>query len=217
MTHSTASTLQTSAQATASTPPSLRPDLAAIAELIPPNIKVLDLGCGDGELLEYLIKQKQVRGRGIELSEQGVLSCVRRGISVRQGNLNEGLADYPDGSFDYVVLSQTLPFLSDARRILLEMLRVGDRAVVSFPNWGYWRCRLQLLVSGRMPEPPGLPQPWYEAPRWQAFTVTDFSRFCQMLDVKIVQAVYLAHGRRIEVTRAQNLLTTTAVFTLEMK
>ncbi|MEZ4676032.1 MAG: methionine biosynthesis protein MetW [Caldilineaceae bacterium] len=93
-------------------PPSLRPDLAAIAGLIPADVKVLDLGCGDGELLEYLIKQKHVRGRGIELSEQGVLACVRRGISVRQGNLNEGLADYPDGSFDYVVLSQTLPFLT---------------------------------------------------------------------------------------------------------
>lgn len=193
----------------------LRPDLAAIAALTPPGIKVLDLGCGDGELLEYLIKEKNVRGRGIELSEQGVLACVRRGISVRQGNLNEGLADYPDRSFDYVVLSQTLPFLSDARRILLEMLRVGNRAVVSFPNWGYWRCRLELLLTGRMPEPPGLPQPWYEAPRWQAFTVTDFSRFCRLIDVRIVEAVYLANGRRIEVRRAKNLLTTTAVFTLE--
>lgn len=196
-------------------PLQLRPDLAAIAGLIPEGIKVLDLGCGDGELLEYLIKEKQVRGRGIELSEQGVLACVRRGISVRQGNLNEGLADYPDRSFDYVVLSQTLPFLSDARRILLEMLRVGQRGVVSFPNWGYWRCRLELLLSGRMPEPPGLPQPWYEAPRWQAFTVTDFSRFCRMIDVRVVDAVYLTNGRRIHVRRAKNLLTTTAVFTLE--
>lgn len=196
-------------------PLELRPDLAAIAGLIPSGVKVLDLGCGDGELLEYLIKEKQIRGRGIELSEQGVLACVRRGISVRQGNLNEGLADYPDRSFDYVVLSQTLPFLSDARRILLEMLRVGQRGVVSFPNWGHWRCRLELLLSGRMPEPPGLPQPWYEAPRWQAFTVTDFARFCRMIDVRVVEAVYLANGRRIDVRRAKNLLTTTAVFTLE--
>ena len=128
------------------TPPALRPDLAAIVELIPAGSKVLDLGCGDGELLAYLIHAKQVKGRGIELSEQGVLTCVRRGLSVRQGNLNEGLADYPEHSFDYVVLSQTLPFLSDAKKILLEMLRVGQRAVVSFPNWGYWRCRLELLV-----------------------------------------------------------------------
>jgi len=193
----------------------LRPDLAAVAQLIPDGSKVLDLGCGDGELLEYLIHHKHIKGRGIELSEQGVLACVRRGLSVRQGNLNEGLADYPNGSFEYVVLSQTLPFLSDARRNLLEILRVGHRAVVSFPNWGYWRCRLELLLTGRMPEPPGLPQPWYEAPRWQAFTVTDFARFCHQIDVRVVEAAYLANGRRIHVRRAKNLLTTTAVFALE--
>ncbi len=197
------------------TPATLRPDLAAVAQLIPDKVKVLDLGCGDGELLEYLIRHKGAKGRGIELSEQGVLACVRRGLSVRQGNLNEGLADYPDRSFDYVVLSQTLPFLSDARRILLEMLRVGQRAVVSFPNWGHWRCRLELLLTGRMPEPPGLPQPWYEAPRWQAFTVTDFARFCRLLDVRVVEAVYLSNGRQIHVGRSKNLLTTTAVFVLE--
>lgn len=197
-------------------PPSLRPDLAAIADLIPAQTKVLDLGCGNGELLEYLVKAKGAKGRGIELSEQGVLACVRRGLSVRQGNLNEGLADYPDQSFDYVVLSQTLPYLSDANRIVHEMLRVGRYGVVSFPNWGYWRCRLQLLLRGRMPEAPGLPQPWYEAPRWQAFTITDFARFCSFANVRISQEIYLAHGRRIEIRRAKNLLATTAVFALEV-
>jgi methionine biosynthesis protein MetW len=199
------------------TPHSLRPDLAAIAELIPAGVKVLDLGCGDGELIHYLVNAKQVKGRGIELSEQGVLACVRRGLSVRQGNLNEGLADYPEHSFDYVVLSQTLPFLSDAKKILLEMLRVGQRAVVSVPNWGYWRCRLELLMRGQMPQAPDLPQPWYEAPRWQAFTVTDFAHFCQQINVAICQEVYLAHGRRIQVRKIKNLLATTAVFTLEKK
>lgn len=194
----------------------LRPDLAAIADLIPAQSKVLDLGCGNGELLEYLIKVRGVKGRGIELSEPGVLACVRRGLSVRQGNLNEGLADYPDQSFDYVVLSQTLPYLSDANRIVQEMLRVGRYGVVSFPNWGYWRCRLQLLLRGRMPEAPGLPQPWYEAPRWQAFTITDFARFCRIANVHISQEIYLAHGRRIEVRKAKNLLATTAVFALEV-
>lgn len=195
----------------------VRPDLAVIAELTPTGAKVLDLGCGDGELLDYLIHLKQVKGRGIELSEQGVLTCVRRGLSVRQGNLNEGLADYPDHSFDYVVLSQTLPFLSDAKKILLEMLRVGHRAVISFPNWGYWRCRLELLATGRMPQAPDLPQPWYEAPRWQAFTITDFARFCQQINVTISQEVYLAHGRRIQVRKFKNLLATTAVFILERR
>ena len=195
----------------------VRPDLAVIAELTPTGAKVLDLGCGDGELLDYLIHLKQVKGRGIELSEQGVLTCVRRGLSVRQGNLNEGLADYPDHSFDYVVLSQTLPFLSDAKKILLEMLRVGQRAVISFPNWGYWRCRVELLATGRMPQAPDLPQPWYEAPRWQAFTITDFGHFCQQINVTICQEVYLAHGRRIQVRKFKNLLATTAVFILERR
>src|SRR5690606_40009881 len=112
----------------------LRPDLAVIAGMVPNAARVLDLGCGEGELLEYLKLHKDVRGRGIERSEAGVLACVRRGLSVRQGNLQEGLADYPDQNFDVVILSQTLQFLNDPPMILDEMLRVGRLAVVSFPN-----------------------------------------------------------------------------------
>jgi methionine biosynthesis protein MetW len=193
----------------------LRADLMALAALIPVGVKVLDLGCGDGELLDYLVHQRQVKGRGIELSETGVLTCVRRGLSVRQGNLNEGLADYPDASFDYVILSQTLPFLSDPPKILKEMLRVGHHAIVSFPNWGHWRCRLELLLTGRMPQAQDLPQRWYDAPRMQAFTITDFGRFCQTVGIAIRQEVYLTHGRRIHVRKVKNLLATTAVFVLE--
>lgn len=192
----------------------LRPDLQVIAELIPVGASVLDLGCGDGDLLEHLIRNCQVKGRGVELSEQGVLTCVRRGLSVRQGNLNEGLADYPDANFDYVVLSQTLPFLSDPAKILGEMLRVGRKAVVSFPNWGYWRYRLQLLLTGCMPETEDLPHRWYDAPRMQAFTITDFAHFCDLIGVRIEQEVYLAHGKRIGIWKFKNLLATTAVFTL---
>lgn len=110
--------------------------------------RALDLGCGDGALLEYLKLVKGVQGRGIERSEAGVLACVRRGLSVRQGNLQEGLADYPDKNFDVVILSQTIQYLNDPAMILGEMLRVGRLAVVSFPNWGYWRSRLQLLAGG---------------------------------------------------------------------
>ena len=114
----------------------LRPDLHIIADFIPEAAKVLDLGCGDGELLEFLVRQKGIKGRGIEISEAGMLSCVRRGLSVRQGNLQEGLADYPDRSFDFTVLSQTLHFLDDPEMILGEMLRVGHKAIVSFPELG---------------------------------------------------------------------------------
>jgi methionine biosynthesis protein MetW len=193
----------------------LRPDLQIIADMVPSGTKVLDLGCGDGALLEYLITNKQVRGRGIELSEAGVLACVHRGLSVRQGDLQEGLADYPTCAFDYVVLSQTLPYLDDPEMIIREMLRVGERAVVSFPNWGYWRCRLELLFTGRIPQAPDLPQRWHDRPRWQAFTVTDFARFCRQIGVRISRQAYVDGGRPMRVPRITNLFSTTAVFVLE--
>jgi methionine biosynthesis protein MetW len=193
----------------------LRPDLQVIADLISPASRVLDLGCGNGELLEYLIQYKKVRGRGIELSEAGVLACVRRGLSVRQGNLQESLADYPANSMDTVVLSQTLPFLDNPALVIKEMLRVGKAAIVSLPNWGHWRCRLKLLLTGRIPQAADLPQAWYEVPRWQAFTITDFGLFCRQIGVEIRHEVYLAEGRRIEVGRYKNLLATTAIFGLE--
>jgi methionine biosynthesis protein MetW len=194
---------------------SLRPDLKLVADLIPARSRILDLGCGDGVLLDHLIHHKQVKGRGIELSEAGVLACVRRGLSVRQGDLQEGLADYPDNSFDYVVLSQTLSFLDDPQMILAEMLRVGRYAIVSFPNWGHWRSRLTLLLSGRMPKAPDLPQHWYDVPRWQAFTVTDFARLCNRLEIHIREQRYLAGRRPVVLRRFKNLLSTTAVFVLE--
>jgi methionine biosynthesis protein MetW len=193
----------------------LRPDLHAIAEQIPPGSTVLDLGCGEGDLLAYLARERQVRGRGIELSEAGVLACVRRGLSARQGNLEKGLGDYPTGSFDYVVLSQTLPYLDDPAMILREMLRVGRRGIVSFPNWGYWRCRLELLLTGCMPNAPDLPQAWHDAPRWQAFSITDFARFCREHGVAIVGERYLSGSRPIEIIKVKNLVATTAVFVLE--
>lgn len=192
----------------------LRPDLRAIAEMVPTGTTVLDVGCGNGDLLDYLSSCRGVRARGVEISEEGVLACVRRGLSVRQGNLQEGLADYPENSFDFVVLSQTLPFLDDPAMILREILRVGKAAIVSLPNWGYWECRLSLLFRGRIPKATDLPQRWYETPRWQAFTVTDFARFCQQINIRIVKQVYLEKGRKINVRRLKNLRSTTAIFML---
>jgi methionine biosynthesis protein MetW len=193
----------------------LRPDLLAVAELIQPGEKVLDLGCGDGTLLRYLLDTYQITGRGIELSEVGVLACVSKGLSVRQGDLQEGLDDYPDESFQTVILSQTLPYLDDPAFIIHEMLRVGRRAIVSFPNWGHWRCRLSLLLTGRTPIAPGLPQPWAAPPRARSLTVRDFGEFCLTHDIKVASEIYLQGARRIPVRSDKNLRATVAIFELK--
>ena len=191
----------------------LRSDLKVIAELIPKEAKILDLGCDDGALLEYLVREKQVRGSGIELSEAGVMACVKRGLSVRQGKIEEGLADYPDQSLDVVILSQTLPFLSHPAEILQEMLRVGKQAVVSFPNWGYWRCRLEMLFNGRVPQAPAFDQRWDGDKRWQIFTLADFEDLCHWHDIDLEERVFLNGNWRIE--NRENLLARTAVYALK--
>lgn len=197
--------------------PPIRADLQAISDLILPKSRVLDLGCSDGTLLEHLVRQKQVQGRGIEITEAGVLACVRRGLSVRQGNLDEGLADYPANSFDFVILSQTIPFLSRPSKIVQEMLRVGQQAIVSFPNWGYWRYRLHLLANGRFPQAEDYAPHWYADRRWQTFTVADFVQFCRAFDMDVHQSIYLANGKRLTVGWGENLRAETAVFALQKK
>jgi len=192
----------------------LRADLAAIAELIQPGERVLDLGCGDGILLKYLVDTHQVVGRGIELSESGVLASMQRGLSVRQGNLHEGLGDYPDNSFDSVILSQTLPYLNDLTFIFKELLRVGKRAIVSFPNWGHWRCRLELLLTGRAPVAEDLPQPWFTAPRARLLTIQDFEEFCDQQRIQIASQVFLMGEQEISTSRYRNWRATTAIYEL---
>jgi methionine biosynthesis protein MetW len=195
-------------------PGSLRADLQAVADLIRPGEKVLDLGCGDGVLLRYLIDRRGVTGRGVELMEAGVLACLSKGISVRQGDLHEGLGDYPDQAFDTVILSYTIPYLNEPALIIQEMLRVGRRAIVSFPNWGYWHCRLSLLLTGHMPVTVDLPQPWDAAPRARPLTVHDFAVFCDGHGFRITSQVYLQGGRCISSRFAKNLRATTAIFEL---
>ena len=192
----------------------LRADLGVIAHLIEPGEKVLDLGCGDGSLLRYLIDTKCIVGRGVELAESKVLACVRNGVAVRQGDLHEELRDYSDHSFDTVILSYGLPYLNDPAFIVTNMLRVGKRAVVSFPNWGHWRCRLRLLLTGHMPAAPGDPQAWDEAPRARGLTIADFTTFCAAHQVRIAAATYLQGTRRVPDRFDTNLRATWAVFEL---
>ena len=193
----------------------LRADLLAVASLIQSGEKVLDLGCGDGALLRYLMDVQGVVGRGVELSQEGVLACVRRGVSVRQGDLHEGLGDYPDGSFDTVILSYTIPYLNDPAFVIREMLRVGRRAIVSFPNWGHWRCRLDFLLRGRIPITPGLPQAWDSAPRARPLTVRDFEDFCAHNQFRIASQVCLRNSHRIRHGVCDNLRAETAIFELK--
>jgi methionine biosynthesis protein MetW len=174
----------------------LRTDLLAIAGFVRHGEKVLDLGCGDGALLRYLIDTRQITGRGVELSESGVLECVRKGLSVRQGNIEEGLTDYPNESFDTVILSQTLPYIDDPSFIVRETLRVGKRAIVSFANWGHWRCRLGLLTGGKAPMAPGLPQPWFASPRARPLSVKDFIEFCAREKIETKRTIYLQESDR---------------------
>ena len=158
--------------------PPLRADLLEIASLIEPETRVLDLGCGEGELMAYLEASKGVTARGVELKAARVRDCVAKGLSVSQGDIDEGLQDYADGSFDYVVLSQTLHLVSRPGLVVREMLRVGRRGIVSIPNFGYWRVRVGLLLGGRVPRAGCFKEPWHTTPTGHVMTLADFRDFC---------------------------------------
>jgi methionine biosynthesis protein MetW len=169
----------------------LREDLRLVAGMIEPGARVLDIGCGDGELLSFLARQKRVDGRGMELSQSGVNSCVRHGLSVIQGDADHDLDDYPSGGFDYVVLSQTLQATRQPRGVIEHLVRIGRRAIVSFPNFGHWRIRASLLVKGRMPRTPLLGQTWYDTPNIHLCTILDFVALCDELGVAIERSITL--------------------------
>jgi methionine biosynthesis protein MetW len=174
----------------------LRPDLAAIAEMIPPDARVLDIGCGDGSLLEYLVRAKNVDGRGLELSQQNVNHCVARGLSVVQGDADTDLSEYPSGVFDIVILSQTIQATRRPRHVLYELLRIGKRTIVSFPNFGHWRIRLALLLSGRMPVTRTLDHVWHDSPNIHLCTINDFLVLAHEVGAQIEQALALIDNQR---------------------
>lgn len=175
----------------------LRPDLAVIADAVTAGARVLDVGCGDGALMAALRDTKQVDARGLELDPRDVAECVARGLSVIQGDADADLADYPDAAFDYAILSQTLQTTKRPDKVLEELLRVGRKAFVSFPNFGYWRVRMSLLRNGRMPVTRSLPVAWYATENIHHLTVADFRALVAEKGVKVEGAWFLSGDRQI--------------------
>lgn len=189
-----------------------RPDFAAIAEWIKPGAKVLDLGCGDGSLLRYLRDTRNARGYGVEISDANILACFKNAVNVIQGDLESGLSGFDPGSFDYVILSQTLQAMKHTEEIVKEMLRVGREGIVSFPNFGYWRNRWQIFL-GQMPVSDNLPYQWFETPNIHLCTVDDFETFCRNQGVRILERMVMQNGKAVEFL--PNLRGTLAVFRFE--
>jgi methionine biosynthesis protein MetW len=200
---------------------SIRVDLQLIADMIEPHSRVLDIGCGDGILLEYLVQSRHVDGRGIELSAEGVNASISTGLSVIQGDADTDLKDYPDDVFDYVVLSQTLQAMVQPKVVLGHLLRISKRAIVSFPNFAHWRTRVSLGLLGRMPVSEMLPYEWYDTPNIHFCTIRDFVALCRDLDIEIEELKILDTNGHIRLASTSlfsaNLFGEQAVFLLRKK
>lgn len=189
-----------------------RADFAAIAQWVKPGSKVLDLGCGDGSLLRYLGRARNIRGYGVEIADGDVVACIANRVNVIQSDLETGLAGFESNSFDYVVLSQTLQAMKNSERIIAEMLRVGREGIVTFPNFGYVTHRLQVLL-GHMPSSRALPYQWYDTPNIHLCTIRDFENFCTTRRVRILERVVMRRGSRVNLL--PNLLGDLAVYRFE--
>ena len=196
----------------------LRPDLAAIAEMIPSGTTVLDVGCGDGALLEHLVKSKKVDARGLELSQQNVNACVARGLSVVQGDADTDLIEYPSQVFDFVILSQTIQATRNPKSVLGHLLRIGKRVAISLPNFGHWRVRTSLMIHGRMPRTQTLDSSWYDTPNIHLCTIADFVEMARETGAVIEHALTLNEGAAPAKMRPDawgpNILAEGAVFLL---
>jgi len=188
----------------------IRLDHKVILGMVTDGASVLDLGCGEGELLSILEKEKKVRGQGIEFSEQAIYSCVEKGLSVYHGDIDTGLSEYGDGSFDYVILNESLQQVWKSGVVLNEALRVGRKVIVGFPNFGYYSVRLQVFFGGRTPVTPSLPYMWYDTPNVHFISISDFEEYCKNRGVSVLDSVFI---RKNSVTRIlPNLFADTGIF-----
>ncbi len=191
-----------------------RADFQLITNWVEPNSRVLDLGCGDGSLLALLNRTRATRGYGVEINDDNIVTCVKNGINVIQNNLESGLSTFESDSFDYVILSQTLQAVHQTESIVKEMLRVGRQAIVTFPNFGYWRNRWQIL-AGRMPVSKTLPYQWYDTPNVHLCTINDFEDFCHQHNVQILEREILTRGNKVELL--PNWLGNLAVYRIQSR
>ena len=200
---------------------SIRKDWNLIESLIDENSKVLDIGCGEGSFISQLEKNKNSKTSGIEVNPDLARKAIAKGFNVIQGDAEKDLRQYSNQSFDYVILSQTLQAMIRPKEVLLELLRIGNKAIVSFPNFGHWKIRLQLLFSGKMPVTKGLPYEWYETPNIHFFTIKDFQNLCKESNIVIEKSIALtSKGRQFEITSGiigANLFTSEAIFLLSYK
>lgn len=174
--------------------PPLRKELLRIADMVPPSARVLDIGCGGGELIEHLARTKSVDARGIELSQEGVNACVAKGLSVIQGDADTDLADYPSGAFDFAILSQTIQATRQPKAVLAHLLRIGKHVIVSFPNFGFWKVRLKLALTGRMPTTTVLTHAWHDTPNIHLCTIADFVALTREIDAQIERSLAVEEG-----------------------
>ena len=196
----------------------MKKEFKVIAELLQKNVRVLDVGCGDGSLMDLLIKEKNIEARGLEIKEEYVKKCIYKGLSVIEGNAETELHQFPDQSFDYVVLSQTLQAFYNPEKVLKELLRVGKSAIVSIPNFGYWKVRTSLLIFGKMPMTKTLPYNWHNTPNLHMCTIKDMFNFCNEKNIKIDKILGINEDKTSQIKRSnleiKNLFSKIGIFLL---
>ena len=197
----------------------MKQEFQIIANLVEKNTKILDVGCGDGTLMEFLKNNKEINIRGIELSKNKVQKCIGKGLTVIEGDAEKDLGQFPDESFDFVILSQTLQAFLNPEKVISELLRVGKKAIVTIPNFGYWKVRLHLLTKGTMPITRTLPDEWYNTPNLHMCTIKDFFNFCKDRKINLYKSIALQNLRSSKITNTnielKNLTAVLGIFLLE--
>ena len=197
----------------------MKPEFKIISDLIETNMRVLDVGCGDGTLMEFLKNNKKIDIRGIEISKNNVQQCIGKGLTVIEGDAEKDLSQFPDGSFDFVILSQTLQAFLNPEKVISELLRVGKKAIVTIPNFGYWKVRLHLLIKGTMPVTRTLPDEWYNTPNLHMCTIKDFFNFCENRKINLYKSIALQNLKSSKITNAnltlKNLTSVLGIFLIE--